>query len=144
MGLTTRANGTDHAKTPKPVDCPKEISESPRADSGYADSTDLNTVNEKLAGLTTEEKTKPSRTEALANPFDDDDESDEDDGPIDLSDYTEEEIGCANKSVRILPGVRKLIDSLPKERYAVATSGAKTCARPLCRCSRTEANLARD
>ena len=29
-------------------------------------------------------------------------------------------------SVQILPGVRRLITSLPKDRYAVATSGAKT------------------
>lgn len=32
----------------------------------------------------------------------------------------------ADMSVRILPGVRKLIDSLPEGKYAVATSGAKT------------------
>jgi hypothetical protein len=32
----------------------------------------------------------------------------------------------ADRSVRILPGVRKMIDSLPEGRYAVATSGAKT------------------
>jgi hypothetical protein len=31
-----------------------------------------------------------------------------------------------DRSVRILPGVRKMIDSLPEGRYAVATSGAKT------------------
>jgi hypothetical protein len=29
-------------------------------------------------------------------------------------------------AVRILPGVRKMIDSLPTGKYAVATSGAKT------------------
>ena len=34
---------------------------------------------------------------------------------------------CAvDRSVRILPGVKKLMDSLPEGRYAVATSGAKT------------------
>ncbi|KAI0042333.1 HAD-like protein [Auriscalpium vulgare] len=33
-----------------------------------------------------------------------------------------------DRSVRILPGVRKMIDSLPEGRYAVATSGAKTYA----------------
>lgn len=31
-----------------------------------------------------------------------------------------------DRSVRILPGVRRMIDSIPKGRYAVATSGAKT------------------
>lgn len=103
-------------QTPAPVDSPGRIAESPR-DSGYAGSSaDLDTVNEKLAGLKTADND---------NPFDDDDE--EDDGPVDLSDYTEEEIGCQNKSVRILPGVRRLIDSLPKGQFAVATSGAKTC-----------------
>ncbi|QRW00223.1 haloacid dehalogenase [Ceratobasidium sp. AG-Ba] len=33
-----------------------------------------------------------------------------------------------DRSVRILPGVRRMIDSIPKGRYAVATSGAKTYA----------------
>ncbi|KAI0044228.1 HAD-like protein [Auriscalpium vulgare] len=33
-----------------------------------------------------------------------------------------------DRSVRILPGVRRMIDSLPEGRYAVATSGAKTYA----------------
>lgn len=36
---------------------------------------------------------------------------------------------CAvDRSVRILPGVKKLMDSIPAGRYAVATSGAKTYA----------------
>ncbi|KAI0690084.1 HAD-like protein [Cerioporus squamosus] len=36
---------------------------------------------------------------------------------------------CAvDRAVRILPGVKKLMDSLPEGRYAVATSGAKTYA----------------
>jgi len=33
-----------------------------------------------------------------------------------------------DQSVRILPGVRRVIDSIPAGRYAVATSGAKTYA----------------
>ncbi|KAG9104957.1 hypothetical protein FRC06_005024 [Ceratobasidium sp. 370] len=33
-----------------------------------------------------------------------------------------------DRSVRILPGVRRMIDSIPRGRYAVATSGAKTYA----------------
>ncbi|KAG8692024.1 hypothetical protein FRC08_010045 [Ceratobasidium sp. 394] len=33
-----------------------------------------------------------------------------------------------DRSVRILPGVRRMVDSIPKGRYAVATSGAKTYA----------------
>ncbi|KAA1073059.1 hypothetical protein PGTUg99_024258 [Puccinia graminis f. sp. tritici] len=55
--------------------------------------------------------------------FDDDDEDEDeiktDEEEVDVSDLTD-------KSVRILPGVRELIDSLPEGRYAVATSGAKT------------------
>ncbi|KAJ8079965.1 hypothetical protein PM082_016791 [Marasmius tenuissimus] len=36
---------------------------------------------------------------------------------------------CAvDRSVKILPGVKKMIDSIPVGRYAVATSGAKTYA----------------
>ena len=36
------------------------------------------------------------------------------------------EAAKVDRSVRILPGVRRLIDSIPNGRYAVATSGAKT------------------
>ena len=36
------------------------------------------------------------------------------------------EASAVDRSVRILPGVRKMIDSVPTGRYAVATSGAKT------------------
>ncbi|KAG8214348.1 HAD-like domain-containing protein [Butyriboletus roseoflavus] len=38
------------------------------------------------------------------------------------------EATSVDRAVRILPGVRKMIDSIPKGRYAVATSGAKTYA----------------
>ncbi|KNZ56313.1 hypothetical protein VP01_2436g3 [Puccinia sorghi] len=54
---------------------------------------------------------------------DDDDEVNTDDEVVDVSDLT---VSASDKSVKILPGVRKLIDSLPEGRYAVATSGAKT------------------
>lgn len=36
------------------------------------------------------------------------------------------EAARVDRSVRILPGVKKLMDSIPDGRYAVATSGAKT------------------
>ena len=36
------------------------------------------------------------------------------------------EAAAVDRSVRILPGVKKLMDSIPEGRYAVATSGAKT------------------
>jgi len=36
------------------------------------------------------------------------------------------EAASVDRSVHILPGVKKMIDSIPEGRYAVATSGAKT------------------
>lgn len=36
------------------------------------------------------------------------------------------EAAAVDRSVRILPGVKRVMDSLPAGRYAVATSGAKT------------------
>ncbi|RDX49965.1 HAD-like protein [Lentinus brumalis] len=38
------------------------------------------------------------------------------------------EAAAVDRSVRILPGVKQLMDSIPEGRYAVATSGAKTYA----------------
>ena len=36
------------------------------------------------------------------------------------------EAASIDRSVRILPGVKKMLSCIPKGRYAVATSGAKT------------------
>ncbi|GAA5850870.1 hypothetical protein JCM8547_009115 [Rhodosporidiobolus lusitaniae] len=82
---------------------------------------DLNGVNAKLATFDLGGADRMGQLDA--DPFADDSDDDSD---FDLSEYTEEEIGCANKSVRILPGVRRIIDTLPNGRWAVATSGAKT------------------
>lgn len=49
-----------------------------------------------------------------------------DDTPFEDEDDGEEEEKLIDMSVRILPGVRRMIDSLPDGTYAVATSGAKT------------------
>jgi HAD superfamily hydrolase (TIGR01509 family) len=38
------------------------------------------------------------------------------------------EAATVDRSVKILPGVRRMLSSIPKDRYAVATSGAKTYA----------------
>ncbi|KAJ7172402.1 HAD-like protein [Mycena filopes] len=38
------------------------------------------------------------------------------------------EAATVDRSVKILPGVRRMLSSIPKGRYAVATSGAKTYA----------------
>ncbi|KAI1793321.1 HAD-like protein [Ganoderma leucocontextum] len=38
------------------------------------------------------------------------------------------EAAAVDRSVRILPGVKRLMDSIPEGRYAVATSGARTYA----------------
>ncbi|KJA20140.1 hypothetical protein HYPSUDRAFT_167356 [Hypholoma sublateritium FD-334 SS-4] len=46
----------------------------------------------------------------------------------DVLDAWQLEAASVDRSVRILPGVRKMIDSIPEGRYAVATSGAKTYA----------------
>ncbi|KAA1089483.1 hypothetical protein PGT21_050051 [Puccinia graminis f. sp. tritici] len=51
--------------------------------------------------------------------FEDGDDSDDEDIEIDLSDLVD-------RSVRILPGVRKMTDSLPADRFAIATSAAVT------------------
>jgi hypothetical protein len=36
------------------------------------------------------------------------------------------EIAEVDRAVRILPGVKALLESIPEGRYAIATSGAKT------------------
>lgn len=41
-------------------------------------------------------------------------------------DAWEIEAASIDRSVRILPGVKKMMDSIPMGKYAVATSGAKT------------------
>ena len=43
------------------------------------------------------------------------------------------EAAAVDRSVRILPGVKGLMDSIPEGRYAVATSGAKTYGEPIVR-----------
>lgn len=56
------------------------------------------------------------------DPFEDDSDDEEidiDALEVDISDLTD-------RSVKILPGVRRMIDSIPEGRYAVATSGATT------------------
>ncbi|KZP11967.1 HAD-like protein [Athelia psychrophila] len=40
----------------------------------------------------------------------------------------QEEATAVDRAVRILPGVKRMLDSIPAGRYAVATSGAKTYA----------------
>ncbi|KAF8311599.1 HAD-like protein [Clavulina sp. PMI_390] len=46
----------------------------------------------------------------------------------DLEEMWDAEEDLIDRSVQILPGVRRMIDSLPEGRYCVATSGAKTYA----------------
>ncbi|SGY66659.1 BQ5605_C004g02694 [Microbotryum silenes-dioicae] len=117
-GLAGGQFGMSKIATPQATESPE--------DTGLGtnnDSANLDTVNAKLARLSTGDAPSRDRLAELTSPFDDDDESDDD---FDISEYTEEEIGCQDKSVRILPGVRRLIASLPQAHYAVATSGAKT------------------
>lgn len=70
--------------------------DSPAKDSGFGGETNLDIVSEALSKLSTNGKPSPpqrDRMAALANPFDDESD-DEEDAEVDLSDYTEEEIGC--------------------------------------------------
>ncbi|KAF8912669.1 HAD-like protein [Mucidula mucida] len=46
----------------------------------------------------------------------------------DVMEAWEIEAASIDRSVQILPGVKKMLDSLPQGKYAVATSGAKTYA----------------
>lgn len=48
----------------------------------------------------------------------------------DLQELWETEEDLIDRSVRILPGVRRMIDSIPDGRHAVATSGAQTYGEP--------------
>lgn len=40
------------------------------------------------------------------------------------------EARLVDRSIRILPGVKRMMESIPDGRYAVATSGAKTYGKP--------------
>ena len=62
---------------------------------------------------------KVENDEAVFDEDDDEEDIDIDAIEVDVSDLTD-------NSVKILPGVRRLFDSIPRERVAVATSGAKT------------------
>ncbi|THH20696.1 hypothetical protein EW146_g721 [Bondarzewia mesenterica] len=53
---------------------------------------------------------------------------DEDELDEDLDSAWKVEAESVDRSVRILPGVQRMLESIPKGRYAVATSGAKTYA----------------
>lgn len=49
----------------------------------------------------------------------------------DLDAMWDAEEDLVDRSVQILPGVRRMIESIPEGRYCVATSGAKTYGEPL-------------
>ena len=48
----------------------------------------------------------------------------------DLLEAWQIEAAAVDRSVCILPGVKKLMNSIPEGRYAVATSGARTYGKP--------------
>lgn len=56
----------------------------------------------------------------------DEDPFDSDDEEIDLDTLEVDTSDLVDRSVKILPGVRRMIDAIPEGRYAVATSGATT------------------
>jgi len=95
-------------KAPSPAESPRKNSASANGVNG----TNGKPITDKLVD-------SPPATDE--NPFDDDDdeEIDIDAIEVDVSDLKD-------NSVKILPGVRKLFDSCPLDRVAIATSGAKT------------------
>ncbi|KAH8112571.1 HAD-like protein [Phellopilus nigrolimitatus] len=58
----------------------------------------------------------------------DDKHADEERVDADIEAAWETEAEAADRSIRILPGVKDMIECIPEGRYAVATSGAKTYA----------------
>ncbi|KAH8106673.1 HAD-like protein [Phellopilus nigrolimitatus] len=58
----------------------------------------------------------------------DDKHADEKQADADIEAAWETEAGTVDRSIRILPGVKDMIECIPDGRYAVATSGAKTYA----------------
>ncbi|KAG0148403.1 hypothetical protein CROQUDRAFT_654900 [Cronartium quercuum f. sp. fusiforme G11] len=90
----------------------KPLTAAPRTPSGLS--------NEATNAPATKETQETSETvDEDVFEEDDDDSIKTENEEVDVSDLTD-------KSVKILPGVRRIIDSLPEGRYAVATSGAKT------------------
>jgi len=86
--------------------------------SGLTKSTPINADKDSGNGSSPQETTSPQGIDE--NPFDESDEEiDPDTLDVDTSDLVD-------RSVKILPGVRRMIDSIPEGRYAVATSGAST------------------
>jgi len=69
---------------------------------------------------------KPTEANPNSGTVDEDVFEDDDEDPIKTDDEEVDVSDLTDKSVKILPGVRRIIDSLPEGRYAVATSGAKT------------------
>jgi beta-phosphoglucomutase-like phosphatase (HAD superfamily) len=55
-----------------------------------------------------------------------DEKDKKDNALVDIEAAWEIESDSVDRSIHILPGVKKMMDSIPKGRYAVATSGAKT------------------
>ena len=60
--------------------------------------------------------------------FDEDGDSSSDELDKDLANALQEEEFAFDGAIRILPGVRRIIDSIPEGKYAVATSSARTYA----------------
>lgn len=105
----------------------------PRRPSSLSQSITADGVSSRMAALGLKPLTQApvngiSNEDPNTSNIDEDvfDEDDEDAADIHTSDEEVDVSDLTDKSVRILPGVRALIDSLPDGRYAVATSGAKT------------------
>ncbi|KAI0333728.1 HAD-like protein [Cubamyces sp. BRFM 1775] len=83
--------------------------------------------------LTMSPSIREADSEALENPISEESEEVSEDWKATLQkkhqfEAWQLEAAAVDRSVRILPGVKRVMDSIPKGRYAVATSGAKTYA----------------
>lgn len=92
-----------------------ESESSSRRSSTQTENSNFGFGNSKLSKLLGEPMSEPVTREELAK---------------DIEEAWETEQDVVDRSVRILPGVRSMIDSLPPDRYCVATSGAKTYGKP--------------
>jgi len=114
-GLVSSGSNSGSRKSSFAADLSKRL-----AFSGLTKSTPLNGQKDDSGnGSSPNIESPPALDE---DPFDDDSEDEE----IDLESLQVDTSDLVDRSVKILPGVRRIIDSIPEGRYAVATSGAST------------------
>ncbi|KAH8112548.1 HAD-like protein [Phellopilus nigrolimitatus] len=85
-------------------------------------------LSDMLASALPEELDAPVFDESPDSNYGANDAQKENAAETDIEAAWETETDAVDRSIRILPGVRDMIDRIPDGRYAVATSGAKTYA----------------